>query len=90
MRRLAAHQTAEKPPKATIRAMIGGAPERMRTALALARLVMCEDGTQRPIVKGAALDQPAWYVEAIAAWSGALAEARNKRMERQRKRGGRR
>lgn len=70
--------------------MISGAPERMRVALALSRLVMCEDGTQRPIVKGAALDQPAWYVEAIAAWSSALAEGRNKRMERQRRKGGKR
>jgi len=88
--RLADLQTRDKPPQATLSAMIGGAPPRMQRALRLARLVLCEDGSQRPIIDGAALDQPAWYVEAIASWHGALSKARRKKMDAQRRKAKRR
>jgi len=86
LKRLASLQVRSKGKSHAAGALIAGAPHRMRLALQLARLVLREDGSVGPIVEGGAMDQPAWLVEAVACYHGALSGERSRKMEAERKR----
>jgi hypothetical protein len=79
LKRLASVQVRSKGKSHAAGALIAGAPHRMR-------LVLREDGSVGPIVEGGAMDQPAWLVEAVACYHGALSGERSRKMEAERKR----